>query len=90
MSLTRVLKKSPMALGMALKLVWPPDAALRAVQFFLWLFQSASWHSREQYCMFWHFAQRLRGIESSDWGFLQLAQAFSRPSIPSPAFGELD
>ena len=56
-----------MGLGMASKLVWPLEVLLSGVQDFLWLFQSAAWHSREQYCPFWHFAQRLSGLESSDW-----------------------
>jgi hypothetical protein len=40
---------------------------------FLWLFQSDCWHSREQYFVTVHFAQRLRSLPESDFSLPHLA-----------------
>jgi hypothetical protein len=64
-------------LVLLLLLLLAEAAAALLAQIFLCFFQSAFWHSREQYCVVWHFAQYFKLIPGSDSDFVlaQCAQA---------------
>jgi hypothetical protein len=61
-------------LVLVLLLLAEAAAAALLAQIFLCFFQSAFWHSREQYCVVWHFAQYFR-LSDSDFVLAQCAQA---------------